>query len=121
MFCWFWSSFFSIQLLTLFSIYQIASLACCEESEYGMRPSSTIICALKMLGSENHIVHRQDESVTEDGEFDEHCQSIKDSNANYPDLPLPEEISASFIPNTTSSSISSAHVCSEVNFVHVIL
>ncbi|KAK6141238.1 hypothetical protein DH2020_025035 [Rehmannia glutinosa] len=93
------------------SMEKIASFACCSGSGYGMPPSSNIICGLKMLGSENQIFHRQCELVT-----GERCPSIEGANANYPGLPSSDEMSASFIPNTTSSSISSLHsFCKEQN------
>lgn len=87
-----------------------------------MPPSSTITCALKILGSENQIFHRQCELVTENTEFSAYCPSIEGVNANYLGLPSSEEMSASFIPNTTFSSVSSAHPsCKEVRSVYMIL
>ncbi|PIN20373.1 Sensory transduction histidine kinase [Handroanthus impetiginosus] len=93
------------------SMEKIASLACSRELGRRIPPRSTIVCALKMLGFENQIFHRQCELRTENVEPSAHCPSMEEPKANCLGLPSSEEMSASFIPNTTFSSVSSTHPC----------
>ncbi|KAG8364482.1 hypothetical protein BUALT_Bualt18G0001900 [Buddleja alternifolia] len=91
---------------------KIASLKHCREMGYGMPRSSTIMRALKMLGSENQIFHKQCELMTENVEFSARCSSIEESNANGLGLPSSEERPASF---TWNSTVSSDHPCRKEN------
>ncbi|KAL0311148.1 UNVERIFIED_CONTAM: Histidine kinase [Sesamum angustifolium] len=92
------------------SMEKIASVACHKESGCVIPPRSTILCALKMLGSGSQMIHKLWELVAENVGLAAPCPSIEAISASYHGLPSSQEISSSFF-NTTVSSISSAHLC----------
>ncbi|KAL0405122.1 UNVERIFIED_CONTAM: Histidine kinase [Sesamum latifolium] len=102
------------KLLALVYMFQIASMACRKELGCVIPPRSTILCALKMLGSGSQIFHKLWELVAENVGLTAPCPSIEATGAGYHGLPSSQEISSSFF-NTTVSSISSANLCCKEN------
>ncbi|KAK4386351.1 Histidine kinase [Sesamum angolense] len=95
----------STDLILIYCIYGMPQrIRMCNPSR------STILCALKMLGSGSQIIHKLWELVAENVGLAAPCPSIEAISASYHGLPSSQEISSSFF-NTTVSSISSAHLC----------